>query len=58
MVLAHIMVASETTGHLRDGRIINYLFKSVFELVEQNQDTSVKFSFEDISILVDAYYKT
>ena len=58
MVLAHIMVASETTGHLRDGRIINYLFKSVFELVEQNQDTSAKFSFEDISILVDAYYKT
>ena len=36
MILAHILVASETTGHLRDGRIINYLFKSVFELVESD----------------------
>ena len=32
MLLASVLIASETTGHLRDPAVINYLFKSVFEL--------------------------
>ena len=34
MVLANVMVANETSGHLRDPELINYLFKSVFEIVD------------------------
>lgn len=38
MLLASILIASETTGHLRDPAIINYLFKSVYELTDIEED--------------------
>ena len=31
MLLAQVLVSSETTGHLRDPAVINYLFKGVQE---------------------------
>ena len=58
MMLASVMIANETTGHLRDPNVINYLFKSVFELVDSEEDAYTMFSMGDISILVDAFYKS
>ena len=58
MLLASVLIASETTGHLRDPLVINYLFKSVFELVDFDSQSYQKFSLQDISILIDAYYKS
>lgn len=34
MLLASVLISSETSGHLRDPAVINYLFKSVYELVD------------------------
>ena len=58
MVLANVLVASETSGHLRDPEVINYLFKSVFELVDFEENGMQQFSYEDVSTLVDAFYKS
>ncbi len=58
MLLASVMIANETTGHLRDAEVINFLFKSVFEIVDSDEDAYQQFSMADISILVDAYYKS
>ena len=38
LLLASVLIASETTGHLRDPAIINYLFKSVYELTDIHED--------------------
>lgn len=53
-----MLVSSESTGHLRDPQIINYLFKSVYELTDADENSHMLFSFSDISILVDAFYKS
>jgi hypothetical protein len=58
MLLASVMIANETTGHLRDSAVINFLFKSVYELVDVDNESYQLFSMSDISILVDAYYKS
>lgn len=58
MLLASVMISSETTGHLRDPQIINYLFKSVFELVDFDEDYYKYFTMADIATLVDAFYKS
>jgi len=58
MLLASILIASETTGHLRDPAVINYLFKSVFELTDYDENSYQMFGMEEIAILVDAYYKS
>ena len=58
MLLANVMVTNEATGHLRDSAVINYLFKSVFELVDVSEDSTNLFGFEDIAILADASYKS
>ena len=38
LLLASVLIASETTGHLRDPAIINYLFKSVYDLTDIHED--------------------
>jgi len=38
MLLANVMISNETTGHLRDSAVINFLFKSVYELVDHNEE--------------------
>lgn len=48
------MVSNETTGHLRDNHVINYLFKSVYELTDQDEDSYRQFGLQDVAILVDA----
>lgn len=58
MLLAQVLITSETTGHLRDPQIINYLFKSVFELVDSRDDGHHLFSLADIALLVDAFFKS
>jgi len=58
MLLASVMISNETTGHLRDSQIINYLFKSVFELVDFDEDYYKYFTMADIATLVDAFYKS
>ena len=58
MLLASILISNETTGHLRDPMVINYLFKSVYELVDFDEDSYQLFSMGDIIMLVDAYYKS
>lgn len=39
MILASVMVSNETTGHLRDNAVINYLFKSVYELTDHDENS-------------------
>ena len=58
MVLTHVMIASETRSHLSNPKVINYLLKSVFELVEQGEDNYKMFTLEDVAALVDAFYKS
>ena len=58
MLLASILISNETTGHLRDPLVINYLYKSVYELVDFNETSYQLFSMEDITTLLDAYYKS
>lgn len=58
MLLAGVLNASETTGHLRDPEVINYLFKSVYELVDADELAYKRFDMADVSILVDAFYKS
>lgn len=58
MIMASILIASETSGHLRDPAVINYLFKSVFELTDFDEDGYQQFSMQDIATLVDASYKS
>ena len=52
------MIANETTGHLRDPAIINYLFKSVYELTDFDEESYNLFSLDDIATLVDASFKS
>ena len=54
MVLANVLIMSETTGHLRNPLIINYMFKSVFELSEFSEESYKSFNMADIATLVDA----
>ena len=58
LILANIMISNETSGHLRNPLILNYLFKSVFEMSEYSDDGYKNFNFEDIATLVDAFYKS
>ena len=58
MVLANIIISNETSGNLRNPLIINYLYKSVFELSEYSDEGYLNFNLEDIATLVDAYYKS
>ena len=58
LILANIMIANETTGHLRDPAIINYLFKSVYELTDFDKESYNLFSLDDIATLVDASFKS
>ena len=58
LILANIMISNETSGHLRNPTIINYLFKSVFEMSEYAADGHKNFDFSDIVTLVDAFYKS
>jgi hypothetical protein len=58
MLLASVLISSETTGHLRDAMVINYLFKSVFELTDSDTNSYMLFSMGDITTLIDAYYKS
>jgi hypothetical protein len=58
MILANILISNETSGHLRNPDIINYLFKSVFELVEFTPDSFKLFDMADIATLIDSYYKS
>ena len=58
MVLANIIISNETSGHLRNPLIINYLFKSVFELKEYTEEGYKQFDLGDIATLVDAFYKS
>ena len=52
------MISNETSGHLRNPLIINYLFKSVFEMSEYSENGHKNFDFADIATLVDAFYKS
>ena len=58
LILANVMIANETTGHLRDPAIINYLFKSVYELTDFDEESYNLFSLDDIATLVDASFKS
>ena len=58
MVLASVLIASESTGHLRDPAVINYLFKSVYELTDFGEDGHLNWGLQDVAILLDASYKS
>ena len=58
MLLASVMIASQSSGHLRDPAVINYLFKSVFELVDYDEENYNQFGVDEISELLDAFYKS
>ena len=58
MILANVMIANETSGHLRDHLVINYLFKSVFEIIDFEPDFYTHFTMQDIATLLDAFYKS
>lgn len=49
MLLASVMISNESSGHLRDPEVINYLFKSVYELVEVDPENVRLFGIEDIA---------
>lgn len=58
LILANILIENGTSGQLRDPDIINYLFKSVFELVEFTPDSYKIFDMADITTLIDAFYQS
>ena len=54
--MASVLVSNNSSARLRDPLVINYLFKSVFELVDH--ESSELFGMDDIALLVDAQYKS
>ena len=52
------MTASESLRYLRDPAVINYLFKSVYELVDHDDDNYNQFGLDEIAKLVDTFYKS
>lgn len=67
ILLAQVLIA-QSTGQMRDPQVVDYVFQSAAKLIEsksKDQTTpgtlrlaETNFSFREVSILVDAFYKT
>ena len=58
MMTAGLMLQPESAAHLRDPKLINFLFKSVYELQGDSTRYTEPFNVQEISILLDSYYKS